>query len=608
MSDPITPPPRSGAARIRNICTIAHIDHGKSTLADRMLEQTGVLQGAHNAQFLDRMDLERERGITIKAAAVRMPYTSTSGDEYVFNLIDTPGHVDFSYEVSRALTACEGAILLVDATQGVEAQTIATLFAAIEAGLDIIPVVNKIDLPAADPDRVDEEIHHLLGGDDPIIRLSAKTGAGVDALLEAIVERVRPPSTDDYDDSLRALIFDSVFDPYRGVITYVRVMSGEVHDRAQVKLMNTGFTTAITELGVLAPGPTPVGRLGVGETGYLITGIKEVRHARVGDTVTLAAAPAPTAVPGFQEPKPMVWTGLYPEEGEYEELRDALDKLRLNDAGFVYEPETSKALGFGFRCGFLGMLHMEIATERLHREFNLELVVTAPTVAYHVVLTSGEDEVVHSPADLADPSRIERIEEPFVDAMIISPAAYIGAIMDLCQEKRGVQKKLDYLSPDRVELTYEMPLGEIIFEFFDQLKTRTRGYASLDYEISGYRQAPMVRVDLLVHGQAVDAFSSIVHQERAYNWGRAMTERLKDLIPRQQFDVAIQAAIGAKIIARETVKARRKDVTAKCYGGDITRKRKLLEKQKKGKAKMRQLGEVEVPPDVFIRALRVEEK
>jgi GTP-binding protein LepA len=594
--------------QIRNICTIAHIDHGKSTLADRMLERTGVLKGAHNAQFLDRMDLERERGITIKAAAVRMPYHAPSGEDYVFNLIDTPGHVDFSYEVSRALTACEGAILLVDATQGVEAQTIATLFAAIESGLDIIPVINKIDLPAADPERVEEEIHHLLGGDDPIIRVSAKTGDGVDELLEAVVARVRPPEVDETDGALRALIFDSVFDPYRGVITYVRVMSGEVHDRAQVKLMNTGFTTAITELGVLAPGPTPVEKLSAGETGYLITGIKEVRQARVGDTVTLGASPAPSAVPGFKEPKPMVWTGLYPEEGEYEELRDALDKLRLNDAGFVYEPETSKALGFGFRCGFLGMLHMEIATERLHREFNLELVVTAPTVAYHVVLTSGDDEVVHSPADLADPSRIEKIEEPFVDAMIISPASFIGAIMDLCQEKRGAQKKLDYLSPDRVELTYEMPLGEIIFEFFDQLKTRTRGYASLDYEITGYRQAPMVRVDLLVHGQPVDAFSSIVHQDRAYNWGRSMTERLKDLIPRQQFDVAIQAAIGAKIIARETVKARRKDVTAKCYGGDVTRKRKLLEKQKKGKAKMRQLGEVEVPPDVFIRALRVEER
>ena len=608
MSDHSPPPLSSGAARIRNICTIAHIDHGKSTLADRMLEATGVLKGAHNAQFLDRMDLERERGITIKAAAVRMPYRSSDGIDYVFNLIDTPGHVDFSYEVSRALNACEGAILLVDATQGVEAQTIATLYQAIEAGLDIVPVINKIDLPAADPQRVQEEIHHLIGGTDEIIRVSAKTGEGVAELLASIVNRVRPPDVDLSDEALRALIFDSAFDPYRGVITYVRVMSGAVYDKAQVKLMNTGFVTSITELGVLAPGPTPVQKLSAGETGYLITGIKEVQNARVGDTVTLAAAPAPTPVPGFREPKPMVWTGLYPEEGEYEELRDALDKLRLNDAGFVYEPETSKALGFGFRCGFLGMLHMEIATERLHREFNLELVVTAPTVAYRVILTSGEELIVHSPADLPDPSHIEQIEEPFVDAMIISPAAYIGQIMELCQEKRGEQKKLDYLSPERVELTYAMPLGEIIFEFFDQLKTRTRGYASLDYEITGYRAAPMVRVDLLVHGTPVDAFSSIVHRERAYNWGRAMTQRLQELIPRQMFDVAIQAAIGAKIIARETVRAKRKDVTAKCYGGDVTRKRKLLEKQKKGKAKMRQLGEVEVPPDVFIRALRVEER
>jgi GTP-binding protein LepA len=595
-------------ARIRNVCTVAHIDHGKSTLADRMLEVTGVLQGAHDAQYLDRMDLERERGITIKAAAVRMPYTASDGTEYVFNLIDTPGHVDFSYEVSRALTACEGAILLVDATQGVEAQTIANLYQAIEAGLDIVPVINKVDLPAADPQRVEDEIHHLMGGVDEILRVSAKTGEGVAAVFEAIVARVRPPAVDPKDDALRALIFDSVFDPYRGVITYVRAMSGEIHDRAQIKLMSTGHSTSITELGVLSPGPRPVSRLGAGETGYLITGIKDVRQARVGDTVTLAAAPAPDPVPGFREPKPMVWTGLYPEEGEYEDLRDALDKLRLNDAGFIFEPETSKALGFGFRCGFLGMLHMEIATERLLREFNLELVVTAPTVAYRVKLTSGDELIVHSPSDLPDPSRVEVIEEPFVDAMIITPSAHVGAVMELCAEKRGEQKKMDYLSPERVELTYAMPLGEIIFEFFDQLKTRTRGYASLDYEITGYRPAPMVRVDLLVHGQPVDAFSTIVHRDRAYNWGRAMTERLKALIPRQMFDIAIQAAIGAKIIARETVKAKRKDVTAKCYGGDVTRKRKLLEKQKKGKAKMRQLGEVEVPPDVFIRALRVEEK
>jgi GTP-binding protein LepA len=595
--------------RIRNVCTVAHIDHGKSTLADRMLELTGVLSaGAHQAQYLDRMDLERERGITIKAAAVRMTHRFGSGEPYVINLIDTPGHVDFSYEVSRALTACEGAILLVDAAQGVEAQTVANLYQAIEAGLDIVPVVNKIDLPAAEPDRAEEEIHHLLGSADEVLRISAKTGEGIDALLVAIVERVRPPAVDPDDPHLRALIFDSVFDPYRGVITYVRMVSGEVHDRAQVRLMGTGHTTSITELGVLAPDPTPVQRLGPGEVGYLITGIKDVRQARVGDTVTLAAAAAPDPVPGFREPKPMVWTGLYPEEGQYEDLRDALDKLRLNDASFLYDPETSKALGFGFRCGFLGLLHMEIATERLHREFGLDLVVTAPTVAYRVRMSDGQEVVVHSPADLPDPSRIAAIEEPFVAGMIITPASFVGPVMELCRDKRGEQTKLEYLSPERVELSYALPLGEIIFDFFDQLKSRTRGYASLDYEPTGYREADMVRVDVLVHGQPVDAFSSIVHRDRSYPWGRAMTQRLKELIPRQLFDVAIQATIGSRIIARETVKAKRKDVTAKCYGGDVTRKRKLLEKQKKGKARMRQLGEVEVPPDVFIRALRVEER
>ncbi len=595
-------------SRIRNVCTVAHIDHGKSTLADRMLELAGVLPPGHAAQYLDRMELERERGITIKAAAVRMQHRVDDGDQYVINLIDTPGHVDFSYEVSRALLACEGAILLVDATQGVEAQTVANLYHAIEAGLDIIPVINKIDLPAADPERTEEEIHHLLGAPDEVLRLSAKTGEGVKELMDAIIARVRPPAADPSDPHVRALIFDSVFDPFRGVITYVRATSGEIHGRAQIRLMGTGHETSITELGVLAPDPKPVDSLGPGEVGYLITGIKDVRQARVGDTVTLAASPAPDPVPGFREPRPMVWTGLYPEEGQYEDLRDALDKLRLNDAAFVYEPETSKALGFGFRCGFLGLLHMEIATERLHREFGLDLVITAPTVAYGVKLADSEELIVHSPADLPDAGRIAEIDEPYVSALIITPAAYVGAVMDLCREKRGEQTKLEYLTPDRVELSYALPLGEIIFDFFDQLKSRTRGYASLDYEPAEYRAADMVRVDVLVHGQTVDAFSSIVHRDRSYVWGRSMTERLKDLIPRQQFDVAIQAAIGTRIIARETVKARRKDVTAKCYGGDVTRKRKLLERQKKGKAKMRQLGEVEVPPDVFIRALRVDER
>jgi GTP-binding protein LepA len=595
-------------SRIRNICTVAHIDHGKSTLADRMLELTGLLKaGSHAAQYLDRMDLERERGITIKAAAVRMEYRAADEQTYALNLIDTPGHVDFAYEVSRAIDACEGAILLVDATQGVEAQTVATLYQAIEAGLEVVPVVNKIDLPAADPERAIREIEHLIGSVDDVLRISAKTGEGVPELLAAIVQKVPPPPVPS-DDALRALVFDSVYDSYRGVITYVRVVSGEVWDRSEIRLMGTKHTTAITELGVLAPDPRPVDRLAPGEVGYLITGIKDVRQARVGDTVTLAASPAADAVPGFREPKPMVWTGLYPEEGEYEELRDALDKLRLNDAGFVYEPETSKALGFGFRCGFLGMLHMEIATERLHREFNLDLVVTAPTVAYNVTLTDGTDLVVHSPADLPDPGRIAEIQEPFVKAMIITPAAFVGEVLEICQSKRGEQEGMDYLSPERVEVRYVMPMAEIIFDFFDRLKSRTRGYASLDYDAIGYRAADMVRVDILVHSQPVDAFSTIVHRDRAYNWGRAMTERLKELIPRQMFDVAIQAAIGAKIIARETVKAKRKDVTAKCYGGDVTRKRKLLEKQKKGKEKMKRLGEVEVPPDVFIRALRVEEK
>jgi GTP-binding protein LepA len=595
-------------SRIRNICTVAHIDHGKSTLADRMLELTGLLKaGSHAAQYLDRMDLERERGITIKAAAVRMDLKTPDGEAYAINLIDTPGHVDFSYEVSRAIAGCEGAILLVDATQGVEAQTVATLYQAIEAGLEVVPVINKIDLPAADPERVIKEIDHLIGGVDDVLRISAKTGEGVPELLQALIAKVPHPAIPT-DDALRALVFDSFYDPYRGVITYVRVVSGEVRNGNEIRLMATGHTTTITELGVLAPEPKPIDRLGPGEVGYLITGIKDVRQARVGDTVTLAAEPAPTAVPGFREPKPMVWTGLYPEEGEYEELRDALDKLRLNDAGFLYEPETSKALGFGFRCGFLGMLHMEIATERLHREFNLDLVVTAPTVAFNVHLTDGSEMVVHSPADLPDPARIEEIQEPFVKAMIITPAEFVGAVLDICQSKRGEQQGMDYLSPERVEISYVMPMAEIIFDFFDQLKTRTRGYASLDYEPIGYRPADMVRVDLLVHGQSVDAFSTIVHRDRAYNWGRAMTQRLKELIPRQMFDVAIQATIGAKIIARETVKAKRKDVTAKCYGGDVTRKKKLLERQKKGKEKMKRLGEVEVPPDVFIRALRVEEK
>ncbi|HVE91824.1 MAG TPA: translation elongation factor 4, partial [Actinomycetota bacterium] len=480
---------------------------------------------------------------------------------------------------------------------------------ALEAGLDIIPLINKCDLAGADPDRVEEEIYHLLGGvEEGILRISAKTGQGVPEVLEAIVDRVSPPKVDPGDVHARGLIFDSMYDPYRGVVSYVRQMSGELRSRQQIQLMSTGHVADVIELGVLAPDMKPTQTIGPGETGYVITGIKDVRKARVGDTITMAAEPAPDPVPGFQEPKPMVWTGLYPEEGEYEELRDALDKLQLNDAGFVYEPETSHALGFGFRCGFLGLLHMEIANERLYREFNLDLVVTAPTCAYNVELTDGSRLQIHSPADLPDPSRIAVIEEPFVKVMLITPTDYVGTIMDLCQAKRGEQTAMDYLSTDRVELRYEMPLSEILFDFFDQVKSRSRGYASLDYDPLPYRSAEMVRVDILVHGQPVDAFSSIVHRDRAYHWGRAMTHRLQELIPRQMFDIAVQAAIGAKIIARETVKARRKDVLSKCYGGDVTRKRKLLEKQKKGKAKMKMLGQVEVPQDVFIKALRVEEK
>jgi GTP-binding protein LepA len=600
--------------RIRNFAIIAHVDHGKSTLADRMLQLTGLVGGrTMRAQYLDRMDLERERGITIKAQAVRMPYRGADGVEHVLNLIDTPGHVDFSYEVSRAMNACEGAVLLVDAAQGVQAQTIANLYLAIEAGLEVIPVLNKIDLPAARPEQVAEEIASLLGGDPgDIIAVSAKTGAGVPAVLERIVERV-PPPTGRADAPLRALIFDSIYDSYRGVIAYVRVVDGVVRRGTGVRLMATGFANEVDELGVIAPEPMLAESLGPGEVGYLTAAIKEVDQARVGDTITTVATPAPAPLPGYREPTPMVFSGLYPvDSGDFPDLREALDKLRLNDASFTFEPETSAALGFGFRCGFLGLLHMEIISERLDREFDIPLVATAPNVRYEVHLdprlrTVDEPAVleVANPAELPAPNRIAEIREPVVDAMIIVPSEYIGAVMQLCEGRRGDMQKMEYLTPERVELRYRLPLAEIIVDFFDRLKSQTRGYASLDYEPAGLARADLVKVDILLNGEPVDAFSAIVHRDHAYDYGRRMVNRLRELIPRQMFDVPVQAAIGSKIIARETIKARRKDVLAKCYGGDVTRKRKLLEKQKEGKRRMKNVGAVEIPQEAFVAALTV---
>ncbi|HEX9697388.1 MAG TPA: translation elongation factor 4 [Actinomycetota bacterium] len=593
----------------RDFCIVAHVDHGKSTLADRLLEVTHAVDDRQmRAQYLDTMDLERERGITIKAAAARINYEAKDGKTYVLNLIDTPGHVDFSYEVSRALNACDGAVLLVDASQGIEAQTLANLHLAIEADLQIIPVINKIDLPAAQPEKIANELKQVIGcTDDEIIFVSGKTGEGVTELLEAIVEKVPPPSGDPLGPT-RALIFDSMYDSYRGVITYVRVVDGEIHKGGRVRMMATGAEHDVEEIGFLTPQPVPVDSLGAGEVGYLITGIKNVREARVGDTVTDARARAPQALPGYRDAKPMVFAGLYPAQGDdYPQLRDALDRLQLNDASLVFEPETSKALGFGFRCGFLGLLHMEITQERLEREFSLELVVTAPNVAYRLYMTDGTESGVRNPSEMPDPSRLERIEEPMVSAMVLSPTDYVGTIMDLCMTRRGVLDGMHYLSTDRVELKYRLPLSEIIFDFFDQLKARTRGYASLDYEPVGYQAADLVRVDILLHGDTVDAFSAIVHREKAQIYGRNMVDRLRKLIPRQMFDVPVQAAIGSRIISRETIKAKRKDVLSKCYGGDITRKRKLLEKQKKGKRRMKQIGSVEVPQEAFIAALQVGE-
>ena len=601
-------PGSTDPAIIRNFCIIAHIDHGKSTLADRMLQITGVLdERSARAQYLDRMDIERERGITIKSQAVRMPW-EVDGVTHILNMIDTPGHVDFSYEVSRSLQACEGAILLVDAAQGIEAQTLANLYLALEADLEIIPVLNKIDLPGAEPDRHAAEIAGIIGCDESeVLRVSAKTGDGVDDLLDTIVAKVPAPEGV-ANAPARALIFDSVYDTYRGVVTYVRVVDGAVRHREKILMMSTGAAHEVLEIGVISPDMVPADGLSVGEVGYLITGVKDVRQSRVGDTVTNAAKPSEKDLGGYQHPKPMVYSGLFPIDAkDFPELRDALDKLQLNDAALVYEPETSTALGFGFRVGFLGLLHMEIVRERLEREFDLDLISTAPSVVHHVLMEDGSTVTVTNPSEYPTSGRIAEVHEPIVDATILSPAEYIGTILELCQQRRGVQQGLDYLSSDRVEIRYRLPLSEIVFDFFDQLKSRTKGYASLDYHEAVEQAADLVKVDILLNGDPVDALSSIVHRDKSYSYGVAMAAKLKELIPRQQFEVPIQAAIGARVIARETIRAVRKDVLAKCYGGDISRKRKLLEKQKAGKKRMKVVGSVEVPQEAFVAALRTGE-
>ncbi|SCE97534.1 GTP-binding protein LepA [Micromonospora coriariae] len=601
-------PGATDPAVIRNFGIIAHIDHGKSTLADRMLQLTGVVDPRQmRAQYLDRMDIERERGITIKSQAVRMPWTiregERAGEHAVLNMIDTPGHVDFTYEVSRSLAACEGAVLLVDAAQGIEAQTLANLYLALENDLRIIPVLNKIDLPAAQPEKYAEELAHLIGGDPAdCIRVSGKTGEGVPHLLDEIVRQFIPP-TGDAEAPARAMIFDSVYDVYRGVVTYVRVIDGRISARDRIKMMSTGAVHELLEIGVISPEMVKAEALGVGEVGYLITGVKDVRQSRVGDTVTINSRPAAEALGGYKDPKPMVYSGLYPIDGsDYPNLREALDKLKLNDAALDYEPETSGALGFGFRCGFLGLLHLEIIRERLEREYNLDLISTAPNVVYRAITDDGEEIVVTNPSEYPT-GKIAEVYEPVVRATVLTPNDYVGAVMELCQGRRGSLLGMDYLSADRVELRYTLPLAEIIYDFFDQLKSRTKGYASLDYEPSGEQASDLVKVDILLHGEPVDAFSAIVHKDKAYNYGVTIAAKLRTLIPRQQFEVPIQAAIGSRVIARETIRAIRKDVLAKCYGGDISRKRKLLEKQKEGKKRMKMVGRVEVPQEAFIAAL-----
>ena len=605
MTIEINPAGTTPPELIRNFCIIAHIDHGKSTLADRMLQITGVVEERNmRAQYLDRMDIERERGITIKSQAVRLPWVGLDDKNYILNLIDTPGHVDFTYEVSRSLEACEGTILLVDAAQGIEAQTLANLYLALENDMTIIPVLNKIDLPAAQPDKYAAELANIVGcKPSDVLRVSAKTGQGVKELLDLVVVEV-PAPVGDANAPARAMIFDSVYDTYRGVVTYVRVIDGKLTPRQKIKMMSSGATHELLDIGVISPEPKSTKGLGVGEVGYLITGVKDVRQSRVGDTITDSVKPATQALAGFRDPKPMVFAGLFPIDGsDYPLLRDALDKLQLNDAALVYEPESSVALGFGYRCGFLGLLHLEIVRERLDREFNLSLISTAPSVGYRILMEDGQEIDITNPSEFPS-GKVSEIYEPVVKATILTPSDYIGPVMELAQERRGQMHNMDYLSEDRVELRYTLPLAEIVFDFFDQLKSKTRGYASFDYEPSGEQVADLVKVDILLHGDPVDAFSSIVHKDKAYAYGVEMTGRLKELIPRQQFEVPIQAAIGARIIARESIRAIRKDVLAKCYGGDISRKRKLLEKQKEGKKRMKMVGRVEVPQEAFVAALQ----
>ncbi|MFC0597484.1 translation elongation factor 4 [Streptomyces palmae] len=601
-------PSRTDPAHIRNFCIIAHIDHGKSTLADRMLQLTGVVeQRQMRAQYLDRMDIERERGITIKSQAVRLPWAPTEGEgagtTHILNMIDTPGHVDFTYEVSRSLAACEGTILLVDAAQGIEAQTLANLYLAMENDLTIIPVLNKIDLPAAQPEKFSEELAGLIGCDpSDVLKVSAKTGVGVEALLDRVVERI-PAPVGVADAPARAMIFDSVYDSYRGVVTYVRVVDGKLSKRERIKMMSTGATHELLEIGTNSPEMLAADGLGVGEVGYLITGVKDVRQSKVGDTITQQSGGATEALGGYKDPKPMVFSGLYPLDGsDYPDLREALDKLQLNDAALVYEPETSAALGFGFRVGFLGLLHLDVIRERLEREFGLDLIATAPNVVYRVIMEDGEEHTVTNPSEFPE-GKIAEVYEPVVRATILAPSEFIGAIMELCQTRRGTLLGMDYLSEDRVEIRYTLPLAEIVFDFFDQLKSKTRGYASLDYEPTGEQSSSLVKVDILLHGDKVDAFSAITHKDQAYAYGVRLVAKLRELIPRQNFEVPVQAAIGSRVIARETIRAIRKDVLAKCYGGDISRKRKLLEKQKEGKKRMKMVGSVEVPQEAFIAVL-----
>ncbi|MDX2728006.1 MULTISPECIES: translation elongation factor 4 [Streptomyces] len=605
-------PSRTDPALIRNFCIIAHIDHGKSTLADRMLQLTGVVdQRQMRAQYLDRMDIERERGITIKSQAVRLPWAPTTGEgegaTHVLNMIDTPGHVDFTYEVSRSLAACEGTVLLVDAAQGIEAQTLANLYLAMENDLTIVPVLNKIDLPAAQPEKFSEELANLIGCQpEDVLKVSAKTGVGVDALLNRVVRDV-PAPIGKADAPARAMIFDSVYDSYRGVVTYVRVVDGQLNKRERIRMMSTGATHELLEIGVSSPEMTPADGLGVGEVGYIITGVKDVRQSKVGDTITSLSKGATEALGGYKDPKPMVFSGLYPLDGsDYPDLREALDKLQLNDAALVYEPETSAALGFGFRVGFLGLLHLDVIRERLEREFGLELIATAPNVVYRVEMEDGSEHTVTNPSEFPE-GKIDKVHEPVVRATVLAPSEFIGAIMELCQNRRGTLLGMDYLSEDRVEIRYTLPLAEIVFDFFDQLKSKTRGYASLDYEPTGEQSAQLVKVDILLHGDKVDAFSAVTHKDKAYAYGVRLVAKLRELIPRQNFEVPIQAAIGSRVIARETVRAIRKDVLAKCYGGDISRKRKLLEKQKEGKKRMKMVGNVEVPQEAFIAVLSTDE-